>query len=643
MSIRQGCEKMKTIEKGKKITLAVILMLTLLFSLTASQIDADALSTSPATGQVSISSAALRKSASNGGKKITTLKKNTAVTITKEVFSNKKSTSSKNRWYYVKANGRTGYIRSDHVKNISYTAVKGKATAKTKARKGAGSKMSTKGIVKKGGTMQIVLAAKASGSSTTWYKIKWGSTYYYVSAKTVKLVAPEPVKFSTSKLRYPSKLTEGQAFTIKGKVTCNYNMSKGVVRVLDQSGKEVMKTEIAMNSKTFDIKKADKKTTFGKLPAGNYTYLVDVYYNGNGYNQVNKTFVVQPKPEPEPEPEPAPAEPAQTTDPASDAAQAETGAADPAADPAQAQTDPATAQEPAQEQGSSAAQTAAAATPAAPAAPKFTVTELRYPEKLYVGAAFTIKGKISCDQTISKGVVRVNNSSGKQVLIAELKVNGKVFNILDIDKSVKFGSLAAGNYTYYADVYVNGKAYNQVSKSFVIQKTAKAERITNKAFDLAWPAGTSSSKYNYNGGSPTAAYRYALESAYPNRSKWGAAPKVGASCDVFVGTVLRSSGVDGSAPRGLSEQFPYFKGSSKYKRVSYSGKRSELRSGDIVMFTRNAGNTHICLYLVKNGKEYIAEANYQHTYGVLVADSSSINSKLKLGDKKRMEIYRIVE
>lgn len=624
---------MKTIEKGKKITLAVILMLTLLFSLTASQIDADALSTSSATGQVSISSAALRKSASNGGKKITTLKKNTAVTITKEVFSNKKSTSSKNRWYYVKANGRTGYIRSDHVKNISYTAVKGKATAKTKARKGAGSKMSTKGIVKKGGTMQIVLAAKASGSSTTWYKIKWGSTYYYVSAKTVKLVAPEPVKFSTSKLRYPSKLTEGQAFTIKGKVTCNYNMSKGVVRVLDQSGKEVMKTEIAMNSKTFDINKADKKTTFGKLPAGNYTYLVDVYYNGNGYNQVNKTFVVQPKPEPEPEPEPAPAEPAQTTDPAADPAQAETGTADPAA-----------AQNQAPEQGSTTAQTAAAATPAATSsAPKFTVTELRCPEKLYVGAAFTIKGKISCDQTISKGVVRVTNSSGQQVLYAELAVNGKEFNILNIDKQVKFGSLGAGNYNYYADVVVNGKTYNQVAKTFVVQKAAKAERITNKAFDLAWPVGTSSSKYKYNGGSPTAAYRYALESAYPNRSKWGAAPKVGASCDVFVGTVLRSCGVDGSAPRGLSEQFPYFKGSSKYTRVSYSGKRSELRSGDIVMFTRNAGNTHICLYLVKNGKEYIAEANYQSTYGMLVSDSASINSKLKLGDKKRMEIYRIVE
>ena len=596
----------------RQITVAVIAVLTLLFSSLITLSPAEALSTNSATGKIKVSSATMRKSASSKGKKVIKLKKNTTVTIGKEVFTKKKSTGSKTRWYYVSANGKSGYIRSDMIKNISYNAVQGQAEAKVTYRKGAGSSMSKKGTISKGSMMQIVLAAKAKGSGTTWYKIRSGSKYYYVSSSSVNIV-PASVDFSVSGLRYPETLTEGKAFTIKGKITSSYIISSGSVRVLNSAGQQVLRTDVAVNSNTFDILKADKNTKFGSLSPGTYSYYVDAVVNGRTYTQVSKTFTVQEKPKP---------------------AETQTTTVAAAADQGSTQTEVSLPSE------------AAEAPPAVTTydgVATFTVSELRYPEALYEGGAFTIKGKISCNATISKGVVHVTDASGNDVLSTEVEVNGPEFNILDADKNVRFGTLAAGNYTYLVDVYVNGQAYNQVRKAFVVKYAAKAERIVNKAFELAWPAGTSSSKYSYGEGSPTAAYRLALDTAYPNRSSWGAIAQTGASCDVFVGTVIRSSGVDKSVPRGLKDQFPYYAGSAKYTRVNYTGDRSQLRSGDIIMFTRNAGNTHTCIYIKKDGKEYIAEANYGHTYGTIVTSASSITSKLKLSDKKRMEIYRIVE
>ena len=618
---------MNTLSKRKNITLAVILVLTLLISLTAGAVTADALSAPSASGKVSVASGAvLRKTASNSGKKIIVVKNNTQVTISSEVFTTRNSTAAKYRWYYVKVNGKAGYIRSDQVRSISYSTVLGKTTGNVNTRKGAGSSMPKKGTIKRGKVVNVVLAAKAKGTGTTWYKIKSGSGYYYLSSKYVKLTRPAvPKKFTVKNLRYPTSLVQGKAFSIRGKIACDIDIGKGVVRVCNSAGKQVIRAEATVNAKEFNINKVDNNVKFGKLAAGSYKYYVDVVVNGKTYTKVNKSFKVT-KPEPK-------EEPAAKTTPSADT----TAAAKPAASSADQSDEPEKEVETAEPQ----TVTSGSVT--------FKTSEFRYPGTLYEGAAFTIKGKISCSTNMSKVVVQALNSSGKQVLVTEAKVNGKTFDILTVDKNVKFGTLDTGTYTYRVDAYVNGKAYNQLSKKFTIKKSAKAERITNKAFDIAWPAGTSSSKYKYNGGSPTAAYRYALETAYPNRGSWGAPPRAGASCDVFVGTVLRSCGVDPSAPRGLAEQFPYFASSSKYRRISYNGDRSVLRSGDIVLYkVKGSNGAHVFIYLKKNGKEYIAEANYSSTYGVIQSSSSALNVRLRTSDKVmsgdyKMSVYRIKE
>ncbi len=146
-----------------------------------------------ASGQVNASSGAvLRKSSSTSSAKVTILDDNTKVRITREVFKSKTKTSSTYKWYYVSVNGKTGYIRSDLVDNVKYSAVSGKVTATVNYRVGAGTDMKRIGSLNKGKAVTIYLKASpvssTKGSSSVWYKIKVDSKYRYVCSSYVDIV-----------------------------------------------------------------------------------------------------------------------------------------------------------------------------------------------------------------------------------------------------------------------------------------------------------------------------------------------------------------------------------------------------------------------------------------------------------------------
>lgn len=96
-------------------------------------------------------------------------------------------------------------------------------------------------------------------------------------------------------------------------------------------------------------------------------------------------------------------------------------------------------------------------------------------------------------------------------------------------------------------------------------------------------------------GSPTAAYKAALNKAFPNRKGWGKAAKAGRSCDVFVGTVMRTSGLSANCPRGLKEQYK-FKPTNftrhVYKNVA---PKSVSKTGDIIIYKKKGGGGHACI------------------------------------------------
>ena len=160
-----------------------------------------------------------------------------------------------------------------------------------------------------------------------------------------------------------------------------------------------------------------------------------------------------------------------------------------------------------------------------------------------------------------------------------------------------------------------------------------AQKIAEKAIECAYPAGTPKSKYSYPGGSPKPEYKAALNRAYPDRSKWGAQTRAGASCDVFVGTVCRDSGVDPKFPRGLDGVMKHMTGNQKWTLTGAKDK-SKMQPGDVVFQLYKGGGGHIFVYL-GNGK--IANAHYNgKTYGI-VQDISTTRPASKC---KTYNVYR---
>lgn len=160
--------------------------------------------------------------------------------------------------------------------------------------------------------------------------------------------------------------------------------------------------------------------------------------------------------------------------------------------------------------------------------------------------------------------------------------------------------------------------------------------IAKQAVNCAYAPGTSRSVYRYHGGSPKESYRQALSQAYGSRSGWSKQTRAGASCDVFVGTVIRSCGYDADFPRALAKDLGYLPSSNKFKRIYPS--ISELQPGDIIMYLRHGGGGHICVYVEVDGQGYIANAHYSGggAYGCIDMKPGNIMGKRY----KRFEIYR---
>ena len=178
-----------TAAAGTVLKILVFTVLLLLFSFYYAGAGAYA-ETASASGKISAGDfASLRKSSTVDSKEIKKLYKGTEVIINKEVFKSRTSTKKTDRWYYVTADGKKGYVRSDLVSKIKYSSVKGTVTEDTVYRIGAGTAMKKQGSLSKGSTVDVCLIARpvssTGGSSPKWYRIKIGSSYYYVSSAEV--------------------------------------------------------------------------------------------------------------------------------------------------------------------------------------------------------------------------------------------------------------------------------------------------------------------------------------------------------------------------------------------------------------------------------------------------------------------------
>ena len=82
-----------------------------------------------------------------------------------------------------------------------------------------------------------------------------------------------PLKITTSGLTYPTTITKGNSFSLKGTVEANYGKITKVTAVITnrKNGKTVMTASSSPNNRTVNLRSTiNKKLTFGKLAAGNY-------------------------------------------------------------------------------------------------------------------------------------------------------------------------------------------------------------------------------------------------------------------------------------------------------------------------------------------------------------------------------------
>lgn len=255
---------------NRLISLVIIPVLMMTITLSSAFVEpVFAVSAPAAKGTVSsYDGAYVRKSYSASSSKIRLLGEGSTFKINYEKFVTKTSTALKNIWYYTP--DYKGYVRADLVKRTYNTAVEGKINANgVNIRKGAGTGFTKSYSWNKGKKVNVIMAAYSSGGAK-WYKIKYGTRYYYVSAMYVTLTegaATETVPPSTPSI--PDSITAPAG--------------KGVI--FDDGGAYVRKSYSTASAKIKLLSKGDSfKINFEKFVSGTGTSLKDRWYYTPDYS-----------------------------------------------------------------------------------------------------------------------------------------------------------------------------------------------------------------------------------------------------------------------------------------------------------------------------------------------------------------------
>lgn len=145
-----------------------------------------------ASGKISESEVNLRSAPNTSSSIVTTLNKDAAVTIQKEIFTSGSNTSATKRWYYVTAGNKTGYVRSDLVGSLSFGNLGAVTTDDLNYRTGPATTFGKLGTAGTGTAMAVLLPASRDGSGETWYRVTIYGITAYVSGDFIKIGGEAP-------------------------------------------------------------------------------------------------------------------------------------------------------------------------------------------------------------------------------------------------------------------------------------------------------------------------------------------------------------------------------------------------------------------------------------------------------------------
>ncbi len=123
------------------------------------------------------------------------------------------------------------------------------------------------------------------------------------------------------------------------------------------------------------------------------------------------------------------------------------------------------------------------------AATAATISGETKPGTITQGSAFSIKGTISSDTTITSVTVAVYDTSGTKQIGKTVKPNAKSYNLKNVDASIKFGSLSAGVYKYKVTATNSYGKKTLVNKTFIV--LSKSKTVSNGTYYITSKVNTS--------------------------------------------------------------------------------------------------------------------------------------------------------
>ena len=217
---------------------------------------------------------------------------------------------------------------------------------------------------------------------------------------------------SVKNCKAPSSIKEGSKFAISGTIKSNTTIKRIEIGIAkDKNNWTSYKYDNKkVNSKSFNVKKADSKLKFGKLSKGTYYYRIYVHTkDGKCHTALNKKFKV-------------------------------------------------TA---ASKSKSTSKSTSLGA----------SLKSVKYPGTLTQGKTFSVKGKVKGSKkikTITIGVTKANGS-WTSVKYTKKKINAKSYNLKKLDSKLKFGKLSPGSYKYRIDVTTTAGKKTLANRAFTVK------------------------------------------------------------------------------------------------------------------------------------------------------------------------------
>lgn len=299
-----------------------------------------------------------------------------------------------------------------------------------------------------------------ANSRLKFNKLKAGTYYYRVSASTsskggyttivnrpftVVNPAPSPGKITLSGVSYPSKVTVGNGFYIKGKISSSKKIKSVTAGVVNSNGAWTsVKATKKPNAKTFKLKTVDAKLKFGTLPIGNYSYRVVVTTTGGTVTVINRSFSV-----------------------VNNSSESHGGSA-PVIDVT--------------------SESSLSGSSSASGSGVITTTGLTAPGTYSVGSNFVPVGIIQSTETINRveiGIVYAPTNKWTAHKYDKSNINAKSFNVKSVSSALSFDTLPGGLFRYRIYVHTSSGVYVVLNHQFTVNPSNRPQAAVNWATAIA--------------------------------------------------------------------------------------------------------------------------------------------------------------